>query len=578
MKKELVASIIIIALCYWRFPEQLMCCSAVILIGLSASIRIRKKYKQTKSRQLLSFYPSVWTALGILGTFISIILTLSASSDFSNIARLVSNISPAFGTSAVGVLMSIISSLDIKYIYASEDALEDKTYNESANVTPEIVLVNLYKSHQLQIEESQKQTQETINAVNQLKASLENALGENGDVRNILAEYKTQLQAQNSTIERFVTNLIEKLGEYYGNVLNKTEEASKKLIEEHFVKYEKNLQEYNKLISDNLVKSVKDHEEALEETRKSILEGSKAEFDVIFNTYFNSFQDIATAFQNKTEETTKTIAEAMVKMQESNNKLDNLLQTHSEEVSKRIESESNNLMKISKSLEESFKKHTASTEKNVQTMSDSQRVAIERFKEETQTSLKNVATALVDTTKEGLSNEFTKLIGEVTRTTQKLHDDIAKYKNKIYSDETDRFNAICQSVDGKISESIEKLSGSIATESKNVVNIHNEVEQSQKNVLELTEAIQDLLKKLEVANKRISDDMTIIESSSQNLPTLAQYIQDSTDAINKLQHQLVNMTEGYPVEEVNGVKICPICHSENPGDARFCHNCRTKLS
>lgn len=91
-----------------------------------------------ESRDLLSYIPNIWTSLGILGTFFSIVFTLDVNFDEYliksenrdglndiDIGALVKAIVPAFWTSIIGIGGAIISSIVIKLFYASNDERDD---------------------------------------------------------------------------------------------------------------------------------------------------------------------------------------------------------------------------------------------------------------------------------------------------------------------------------------------------------------------------------------------------------------------------------------------------------------------
>lgn len=99
-------------------------------LGIAISIVIFFSYKKTHSRTLLSYVPNVWTSLGILGTFISIVYALGnikwSAIGLNDIGALVNRIVPAFETSIIGIVGALVTSIIIKYVYAKEDA----AYNE----------------------------------------------------------------------------------------------------------------------------------------------------------------------------------------------------------------------------------------------------------------------------------------------------------------------------------------------------------------------------------------------------------------------------------------------------------------
>ena len=129
------------------------------LASVVFSIIIKKKYNESNSRELISYMPTVWTSIGILGTFFSIVWSLHTQKDFKDIPLLINNISPAFLTSIIGISGSIVTSYIVKKTFAEEDDYEEwdyenyvedpKKYTEEhaqADITSEMQLFSIYQN------------------------------------------------------------------------------------------------------------------------------------------------------------------------------------------------------------------------------------------------------------------------------------------------------------------------------------------------------------------------------------------------------------------------------------------------
>ena len=91
----------------------------VTLTGLSiTAVFFALYFTKLRSKQLLNYVPNVWTSLGILGTFIAIVVSLDSSgtSSLSDVDTLVKNIIPAFTTSIIGIIGAVVCSVAIKII------------------------------------------------------------------------------------------------------------------------------------------------------------------------------------------------------------------------------------------------------------------------------------------------------------------------------------------------------------------------------------------------------------------------------------------------------------------------------
>ena len=176
----------------------------VFVAGLLLTAAIVLTYFTTfRSRQMLNYVPNVWTSLGILGTFVSIVGSLSmikATSydlkDSTVVLELIEKIGPAFTTSIIGIIGAIITSILIKVIYAVEERREDKAYVKAvgADVSPEIML-------------------------NKVNLALERLI-------NVT-------QVQESNIRKFLNAFLSKLDEFYVKVYDANKEQVRVLSEEY---------------------------------------------------------------------------------------------------------------------------------------------------------------------------------------------------------------------------------------------------------------------------------------------------------------------------------------------------------
>ena len=134
----------------------------VTLTGLSiTAVFFALYFTKLRSKQLLNYVPNVWTSLGILGTFIAIVVSLDSSgtSSLSDVDTLVKNIIPAFTTSIIGIIGAVVCSVAIKIIYAYEEKEEDEFYRRTVGneKSPELVLNDIKVSLLQLIKVSQNQ-------------------------------------------------------------------------------------------------------------------------------------------------------------------------------------------------------------------------------------------------------------------------------------------------------------------------------------------------------------------------------------------------------------------------------------
>lgn len=205
-------------------------------------------YAKTKSRPLLTSLPGIFTSLGLLGTFLSIVISLGGirSSDFSmnekpvsieimnseesisnseiseetidaengltkareanakpssndKTIEIISGLVPAFTSSILGLILAFISTVVTKWIFAREDAMIDKKTNYK---TPEENLYNICL-----LLENQKDNTEDYNR--QLKGNIEE---QNDILRKYLQGFEEKMGTIFDTMKTTITNQVETIG------------------------------------------------------------------------------------------------------------------------------------------------------------------------------------------------------------------------------------------------------------------------------------------------------------------------------------------------------------------------------
>lgn len=88
-------------------------------------------YKKTKQRSAINAIPGICTSLGILGTFVSIWLSIkviNSGNDGATLQNLLSSVAPAFVTSIIGSCFAVVSTFVSKIYFAKIDSKEENTH------------------------------------------------------------------------------------------------------------------------------------------------------------------------------------------------------------------------------------------------------------------------------------------------------------------------------------------------------------------------------------------------------------------------------------------------------------------
>lgn len=218
----------------------------VILIGLLiTSVFFILYFAKLRSKQLLNYVPNVWTSLGILGTFIAIVVSLDSSgtSSLSDVDTLVKNIIPAFTTSIIGIIGAVVCSIVIKIIYAYEEKEEDELYRKTVGneKSPELILNDIKVSLLQLIKVSQNQEVNIKSFLNDYMYQLEIFYGK------IYESNKEQVKILS---EEYIHNVAE--------VLARTNEEINKRIDTLLLSNSESIQAYLKAEKEKLDEVAKD--------------------------------------------------------------------------------------------------------------------------------------------------------------------------------------------------------------------------------------------------------------------------------------------------------------------------------
>lgn len=218
----------------------------VVLTGLLITTAFFVSYfTKLRSKQLLNYIPNVWTSLGILGTFIAIVVSLnnSGTNSLSDVDTLVKNIIPAFTTSIIGIIGALVCSIAIKIIYAYEEKKEDELYRKTVGneKSPELVLNDIKVSLLRLITVSQNQEDNIKSFLNDYMHQLEIFYGK------IYESNKEQVKILS---EEYIHNVAE--------ILAKTNEEINKRIDTLLLSHSESIQAYLKAEKEKLDEVAKD--------------------------------------------------------------------------------------------------------------------------------------------------------------------------------------------------------------------------------------------------------------------------------------------------------------------------------
>ncbi len=305
----------------------------MIVFCTIGTVLLWRKANETKSIQLRNYCSTLWTSVGILGTFVSIYVSLNGM-DFTlannnAIESLIQNIIPAFSTSIIGIVGAIICTICNRLSIAKAEKIEENDFANTKNRfgvhnksnSPELILLEIVKS----INDSCTSTNKTLNGskdvsdtrlrtlIERLDALSKQMSGNHVQTKEIIEK---ALSNQNTIFENTVSNLISKFQETLTSVQNsfKSEVANlttivdgriQTLINSNDKILEKTVdlqrQELN-LIKETLAKESKERNDQLRsfiESGNNDLKEFVEEQNTVFGAYYKKFDEQISAHVEK---------------------------------------------------------------------------------------------------------------------------------------------------------------------------------------------------------------------------------------------------------------------------------------
>lgn len=229
-------------------------------------------HEKNKSRNLLNALPGAYTSLGLLGTFIAILKSLSNIQADFNITEIIKSIVPAFSTSIAGLVFALLAIIVTKIIFGNED-----NQYEQMHTDPNVLLQNGVDALQnIQINTEQvpyalgainAKLQEQKNAQDTFKKSLDSILSEFKKQEENNKELNKQLNEnmakQTEALQLFITNFVNRMDEIFKQMQTSINQQVQTFGTEQFEKTSKVLEEITKQMSEVSTKLISHQVEAM---------------------------------------------------------------------------------------------------------------------------------------------------------------------------------------------------------------------------------------------------------------------------------------------------------------------------
>lgn len=466
-----------------------------------------RSYQRTKSRQLLNCLPGIFTSIGLLGTFLSICVSLwgytePSMSDLA-IEEIIGKLIPAFTTSIIGLLAAMFATIWNKVIFAKEDKLYVDSHSNPDVLMQEcaISLAHIKSNtdvlpNSIALITSKLQNQETTQSV--FKEQLERLLSELRQQEEMNRELKTQLNEnmaeQTEALRSFITNFVNRMDEIFKQMQLSIDYQVRTFGNEQFEKTTKVLEGITQQMSDASTKLINNQVEQMTtmtadtttkletfnaeqmEKIKSLLENQAAQATAI--------QEMHQAWENKTEQMQKEQYEK--------------ISTHNAESLQQMVD-----------LKEAY----AETTKNM--LDESQK------KNEEMTDM--VRSSMLE-----LVSEIDAKVRTQCSTLNVAIDESVKMLKESY-----------EFIDGKIAQIKSDYEQSTLAYKDAVQNAHDINDSFEKTIVQVDKSVQSLTTTNEGVNKVLS----ILEARQTNINNLVQKIQEMSAAIAMLQQLEIQLNK-----------------------------------
>lgn len=416
-----------------------------------------KEHKEktgSHSRQILNTVPTLWTSLGIFGTFLAIYISLKGlhltSENKTNIVEnLINNLVPAFSTSIFGIIGALVTTIYNKWLYNNED-IEDFTKINSPEKNIRAI-VSLLKEQQ--------------------KLS-----------KKYNAQLTTNITTQNEILQNFITDFVDKMGELFETMKNSIDTKVEDFGKEQFNKSSLVLEKISNEMSEASTQLIKNQNSEMKEAMK----GTKTELNAISTSLTKMINNISTsnktALKALTDEHKKGLT-TLIKEQKDlstqlvsdSSKTYTLLQTEMANISSEVATNYKNVINEIKTQNETVAKQINKSLTDTATnIAASVKAECDRLNE------------AISTTVKGLKESYDFIDERVAQIKEGYNQAVESYKDALKNT-----NSNSAEIEKTISQMNTTLTA-IGTTNENIKNILTLLEDRQTNIDNLVQRIKDV--------------------------------------------------------------------------------------
>lgn len=509
------------------------------------------------SRPLRNYLPNVWTSLGILGTFFSIVYTFKGEGvDWTNVNQLVTNIVPAFETSIIGIIGAILTSVFAKMKYADEDYIVNAAYLKKYKMTPE----------------------QHVGAISQQVAQLLTVTQRH---HNALME---ESKKQRSLAERMITEFTVNLRDFYDKLYEEENQHAQEMVEQYLVGINQLIMSTHGTIKDKFETLFTDHSEAL----KKLMDNEEENFNKLTNS-------ITTALNTNSQAVIKSVSDIGL------NEIDTLgtiSETQKEQLQAIVDENKKGLAQIVKDNSEGLTQISEEVSLNLTNTTREFTMLIESIKSGFETlangipeSMEQIKSNLVETINE-LTNEKFEVLSEshkefVSGLLQKVEEFEQQISNQSKENQKDWSKAVnahltkmLNQVDTDVKEHVALMQESSQGLNEELTSVIDSLKKATSNYTTINNQITTLVAALQKETNATEVYANSVSSTSTQLAAIQKLLTDIANKNLQLRQELAQWRRTHKqvkVDTEKGTKECPNCKTENTIDASYCRKCATSF-
>lgn len=417
-----------------------------------------KKHKEktgSHSRLILNTIPTLWTSLGILGTFLAICISLKGinftlDNNKTNIVEnLVNNLVPAFSSSIYGIMGALITTVVNKLKYNNED-IEDfiKLNSPEKNIR---AIVSLLKEQQKLSKKYNKQL-------------------------------TTNITTQNEILQNFIKGFVKEMGDLFTNMKNSIDTQVQDFGKEQFDKSSKVLEKISNEMSTTSSQLINNQNSEM----KAAMKETKTELNAISTSLTKMITHISSSSETTLKALTEEHKKGLTSLIKSQNDLSTQLVSDSSKTYKLLQTEMANI--------------SSEVATNYQNVIDQIATQNKTVSEQINDSLTNTATNIATSVKaecEGLNKAISTAVEGLKESYEFIDERVAQIKEgynqavESYKDALKNTNNNSAEMEKAISQMKATLTA-IGTTNENIKNILTLLEERQTNIDDLVQRIKDV--------------------------------------------------------------------------------------